>query len=81
MMSLKNIKFSDAFFFYSFYSLEESETIRGAIRAERSRKDVNEIRGTDAGSIRDNNEVDFYNEDRRSPLGGAAEARRLARVC
>lgn len=48
---------------------------------ERLRKDVNEIRGADAGSIRDNNEVDFYNEDRRSSLGGAAEARRLARVC
>lgn len=60
----------------------ESETIRGTlIRADHSRKDVNEIRGADAGSIRDNNEVDFYNEDRRSSVGGAAEARRLARVC
>lgn len=44
------------------------------MRAERSRKDVNEIREADAGSIRDNNEEDFYNEDRRSSLGGAAEA-------
>lgn len=76
MTNIRNIKFSDinSSSLSSLHEKRVGDIIRGSMRAERSRKDVNEIREADAGSIRDNNEEDFYNEDRRSSLGGAAEA-------
>lgn len=79
MTNIRNMKFSDinSSSLSSLHEKRVGDIIRGAMRAERSRKDVNEIREAGAGSIQDNNEEDFYNEDRRSSLGGAAESSRL----
>lgn len=75
-MNIRNIKFSDvnSFSFSSLRGKRVGDVIHGAMRAERSRKDANEIREADAESIPDNNEEDFYNEDRRSSLGGSSRS-------